>query len=380
MRSRLAVLITATGVISALMVASISVPGWAVASRTMPALRNEPAARGIVTDSKGNPLSGVRVILYAWPDSKVLSKLRPGDRVPVKRAGSAVTTASGRYAIRVTAPNALRAVAAPNGAVNLEVIAATSAGAGSFSFPRRIIRTGKGMALGSALSGKTPRAASAERADLHLLRLSRPEATALRSPRACGWAFLKSYGPEWTVVGATYSIVTGVTQHFTYSNGQSSSLGVGQSSSGKSGSFSESGTDSESSNTTEDYPTFSNKIAIEYKTQFVYGEYGYSCGSGFISYMAKPTSYAGGAEYSKTGSRVAEWCVWQNAGTTFTKSTTSAYTFSAGLSISAIGLTLTAQTGYDTGATISYHFTVRHLLCGRNDFPGGSPGLIQAGD
>jgi hypothetical protein len=238
------------------------------------------------------------------------------------------------------------------------------------------MKSGSGIVLGSASSDNVLRPARAETANL---RLSGLRAQA-KTPRACGWAFLKSFGPEWTVVGGTYAIVSGVTQHFTYSNGQSSSLGVGQSSSGRSGSFSESGTDSQSSTTTEDYPTFGGNVNIEYKTQFVYGEYGYSCGSGYITYEARPTSFAGGAEYSKTSSRSAEWCVWQDAGTTFTKNNTAALTFSFGLNISVIGLSLTSQTGFDSGATVVYHFSVRHLLCGRNDFPGGNPGLIEAGD
>src|ERR1700722_6496302 len=48
--------------------------------------------------------SGIRVSLYAWPNSQVLKALRPGEQVPWKLVGSTVTTASSSYRISITSP------------------------------------------------------------------------------------------------------------------------------------------------------------------------------------------------------------------------------------------------------------------------------------
>ena len=56
----------------------------------------------------------------------------------------------------------------------------------------------------------------------------------------------------------------------------------------------------------------------------------------------------------------------------------SAYNFSPGLTIAVIGLSLTAQTDYDTNAALRYHFKRTRKLCGTGDYPGGTPHLLVA--
>jgi hypothetical protein len=50
----------------------------------------------------GHPVAGQRVILYTWPNQHVTAALKPGQQVPLTRLGSAVTSGSGQYAIRVS--------------------------------------------------------------------------------------------------------------------------------------------------------------------------------------------------------------------------------------------------------------------------------------
>ena len=88
--------------------ASIAVVSGAVlagcgASRPASAIRGHPAACGQVTDVAGQAVAGARVYLYAWPASWPGRRaVYPGERVPLQPVGSAVSTSSGHYAVRIT--------------------------------------------------------------------------------------------------------------------------------------------------------------------------------------------------------------------------------------------------------------------------------------
>jgi hypothetical protein len=375
---RLSGLFAVTGLVSASLLApSIASAAASHGALALPAgaLAGDTVAQGHLIGANGRAVSGALVVVDAWPDASVLSKLRPGQRVPVKQVGSAVTTASGQYTIAIQSLASLRSAAAADGTVNLEVMSAAGAGAGAFSFSRRLAPTADGTVLDTPASTGVTQVAAAEAVNLRVTAAAVTDAPAVVP---CGWVYLKNYGPRWAVVGATFARTGGVTQSFSYGRGQSSSLGVGLSQSGKYGTFSESGTASASSSTQEDYPTFGGNTSVRYETKFIYGEYGYSCSHGYLRYETRPTGYAGGATYVKTTAPSAGYCVYQARGTTFTRSSSSAYTFTAGLNVSAVGVNLSSETGYDSSATVRYHFSASHHLCGTGGYPGGTPRRLVA--
>lgn len=373
MRGRWGVFIGITSLVSGVLVAVVSPPGWAT-SKPEPASHAGPppgvaVAQGRVADPGGRAIEDASVVLYAWPGSKVLSRLHPGQRVPVTRVGSAVTSASGSYVIRMGSLAALRPSVQRNGVVNLEVMAFAHGRGGAFSFSRRLVSTSRGAALAPADS-KFAGPVSAETANIRVTRTS--GTTAGQTQHCGGLVFIKSYGPKWAIVGATASRVTGVKINFTYSRGQSSSLGVGIN---EGSGWSQSGSASESSTSQENFPTYRDKGSRDYETQFVYGLFGIPC----VGHEVRPTSYAGGTKIKKITAPKARWCVWQQAGSAFTKSATSAFEFGAGLTVSQIGLSLSSHTGYDSGASVSFSFSKKKQLCGLKDFPGGASKLLVAG-
>src|SRR6202041_489706 len=116
------------------------------------------------------------------------------------------------------------------------------------------------------------------------------------------------------------------------------------------------GTASESSSTSESYPTRGPDY-VYYETEFVYASYEDECSQG-NTWLARPTGYAGGAQSQFVSAPPSSpYCVSQEAGSTFTKDTTRSVTWTNGLSIPAIGLSLSSQTGYASGASVSFHFT-----------------------
>lgn len=388
MRVKLRVLITAISLVSFLsMSGAVTAMADAHHAGSSPSasLAGQSVVQGRMVWAGGRGVAGALVSLYAWPASSVLSALRPGQRVPWKLVGSAITARSGSYTIRVASPQALLSSAAKDGTVNLEVTSATGPGLASFSFPRRVVRIGNSrMAVESATSGATSQAGPAERVTL---RLSAPRRTGeypaiTSTPSAhCGVFFKRNLGPHWDTVGQTYVATQNVTQGFTYHQGQSSTLGIGISATGKKGTFSAGGTSSESSNTSETFPARGHAYVL-YQTEFTYGEYEKVCaspGSRQVSWIARATGYAGGAKsVLQAGPPNSPFCVSQEAGSTFTKNTTRAVTWSNGLSIPVLGLSVSSQTGYDSGASVTFHFGRTHRLCGTGGFPGGSPSRLVA--
>jgi hypothetical protein len=261
-------------------------------------------ARGIV-ESAGRPLAGAPTVLYAWPDNSILAQLRPGQRVPVTVVGAATTDSSGRYVISA-AQAGLRSAAAPDGTVNLEVVALAPGKFASYSFSRtlgQMARRAIRLPAASALAAARVRPESVAT----FARMAGAAANTAASPAGpegqvpCGWGFIKKFAPAWTVVGATFDTTTDVTQHFTYNYGELSLLGVGTSSTGQSGSFTHSGNSTVSATATEDFPSSTGAVNTRYQTEFVSSEYGYACaGSGYATYQSRPTSFAGGAKSVST--------------------------------------------------------------------------------
>src|ERR1022692_56825 len=332
-----------------------------------------PAAAGTVVTgqvrSAGHPVAGARVTLYVWPGPAVVAALKPGEQVPLQAVGSAVSVGTGQYAIAVTRWAAVRA-AASRGVVNLEAMAVWNRGVGVFSFPRMLVN-GPALAVDSQ-SGASSLAP--QQATLGIV--SGPASKSGRPP--CGSTYLiKTYRPRWVIVGATYSKVPGVVMNFTYGRGQNSSLGVGLSATSETSGFSENGTYSISTDASEQWPSQRNVRSTQYKTEFTYGLFGVVC----RGFQTSPIEWDGGATIAKTGPPRATYCVQQLAGSTFTKNTTAAFTFTSGVNIAQIiGIDLSAQTGYDSNARLVYTFKVTRQLCGPNGPPGSHhPSRLVAG-
>lgn len=164
----------------------------------------------------------------------------------------------------------------------------------------------------------------------------------------CGWSLVKDLGNRSDWVGGTYVATSGVKADLPYSNGASSTIGVGVSKTGAFGSFTASGAVSRSSTGSIDFPT-STTYQHDY-TFFRWGRFGYWCDTqpGCIKYAALARYWAGGSQ------------VWNPGGAP-----------------SGSG-PLSTQTGYSTTAKVAYTFTSARKLCGTHDVPGGIPRRLVA--
>jgi hypothetical protein len=303
------------------------------------------------------------VILYAWPDggtAQIAGTVTPGS--------GAVTQTPAQAA-------ALQAAAAPGGTVNLEAVTLAAGEFASWSFTASAAQVAGGALAMPALDAT---AAPVQASDVAAFAQS---AQAGDSPGAveCGWVYRTSYAPAWTVVGGTYDTTNNVTQSFSYTSGQTTTLGVGTSASGDPGTFSLSGAATVSATYGEAFPPSTGPRNTLYETAFSTAEYGYTCGDGYLSEQVRPGAYAGGARIAGTSAPSAPYCLYQIKGSTFTKDATASVTYSGAATVSAIAFSLTAQTGWDNSASITYTFGGGHYLCGTDGYPGGDPREIVAG-
>jgi hypothetical protein len=346
----------------------VSVTPSAMAATSAPASGGALVVQGAVLGTAGQAVVGQQVNLIAWPQQQVTAALQPGQAVPTTLVGSAVTSASGSYAIPVASAGGL-AASADDGTVNLEVITTGTAGFSAFSFHRQLVATAAGAAFAASPAGAT------QTANLRLLPGGQPASAA--PGVQCGILhFVRSFGDRQTTVGGVWSHVTGVSVTFTYTVGQHSSLGVGVK--GVVGGWSGSGTYSIEGGVSSStgFPKVSGVQGTHFRTNFVYGLYAVECGG----QQAQPTSYAGGTRNVHSATPSATHCVLFRAGSTFTLSRSSAYTYSGGVEMSGpIGIDLSAHTGYNTGAALAFTFTQNRHLCGTNANPGAVPKRIVAG-
>jgi hypothetical protein len=205
----------------------------------------------------------------------------------------------------------------------------------------------------------------------------------------CSTYFDQSLGTPWGDVGGTFATTNGGTSVLTYTQGADSSIGVGTSATGAAGSFSVSGTNSISSTGTVTFPTeWFSWGSHHFKTEFVENEYYNECinqitGQVSYTYFNRVDGWAGGSNLVSVNSISAPYCTWWHSGSSFTKDTTNAWTFSGGMSIPYINFNASTETGYSTSASVTYSFNSgdsgggRHL-CGVSSYPGGgSPLLMQ---
>jgi hypothetical protein len=303
----------------AALTASVVVPASAGASTTSSAAKTPAVWNYIWKPGTKLPKLPPNETLFAWPAQSAMRHLKVGQRVPTVVIGH--TTKAGKY---------VRA------ATSRQIASVTNSATGLVNVTREPARA----------------------------RCEKP---------------LYRAGPftKWTTVGTTFSTVGPVEQTMTYGKGQSSSLSVGYSKSGKIGSFHIQGTASVSSDSKQDMPT--NKKGHErYYTEFVYAKYKVPCGITQTTYYeVKAYEWAGGDKLTHPKPvPKAKFCVVEtNPGIkplTFTKDTTTAFTFAAGFEV--YGFTGEATTGYDTNASVSFTDPpgYNYHLCGAKDYPGGN--------
>ncbi|MET7474984.1 DNRLRE domain-containing protein [Streptomyces sp. NPDC005648] len=384
---------------------------------------------GTVQKADGTAVAGADVVLYAWPDNETDAALQEGDSVKLQPVAKAIADSSGNYTLRLASADLAAPEAASDGTVNFETVAYSGDDEATFNFPRKLVGSGTATAYLAATTTNPDTDSSMSSADTQtpvsatLVLESAPvttsdtdetsataedttdtpvsvsdspdsadpsaadDAAAAASAadtsdsagvaKACTGTLTKDLGPKWVIVGQTYSATTGVQHTLSYTKGASSSLGVGSSITGAYGSFDASGSVSKESTVTNDYPTYGNHKGVYYKSEYDYGKYKMACVSGghgsviTYHYEVRARYYYGGEKIVSASTPKATTCAQYPKDAKFTRTTSKAVTWTDGASTGdAIGINLSAETGYSSETTVVYTFKANRYICGT----GGAPG------
>ena len=167
------------------------------------------------------------------------------------------------------------------------------------------------------------------------------------------------------------------TSKLVYGNKATSTLGSAVSYTGPSGTFKLSGTIAIKSTASESFTTVPVGGKRILKTDFQYAEWALACG-GTVTYLVEADRWEGGADYANiTTTPSATHCVVQRAGSGFTKSDTRSTTYSDDVKLGTeIGLNLSASTGFESSAKVTFAFSSDGQLCGTRNAPADSPGRL----
>lgn len=363
-------------------------------------LATVPVIQGrIVTESGQSFPRGTPVALYAYPSFEVISALEVGDSYELTPVAKATIDTDGRFQLRVADAGSLARFASKAGSIDFEVRAIDGRNHASYFLSRSLTDfEGKRVLVSTDAvdSGHTAlkREATAGTPAVEIVSLTSDKdltyaapqgSTAINKTDVCGETLEVNLGNKPVVVGGTYT-QSGSQARFEYTAGASSALGVGVSASGTYGSYSQSGTFSVSSTDVVGFGTRTGHY--QYQTYFRYGKYSYWCYpvwnpdlKTILQYRVKANLFAAGSVVSSTSEPFATNCVPFAAGTTYEKSSTSAYEWATGASLSgSIGINLSSRTGYSSTAKLFYENTssVSRWLCGSSDYPGGAPKRVVA--
>ena len=328
-------------------------------------------ASGYVKDGNGKPLDDTTVIALAWPDPFSLSDSTVGDSFTPEVLASTFTDSRGHYTLRVDSIRQERRA----GTMQVQFVALGSQSSSTwFSTVDLATATPRYSPENSTptTAANNDNARLGAESSLDFTVSGSSVSSVVSAPSGC--VLQSNLGAQDVIVGQTYSTVSGGhTRKFTYTASASTSVGVGVSKSGAFGSFSSSRTVTASSTTTIGFPTYSDAVGRVMKTQFTFGLYrcSYPVTYSVIDYVVYPIAFAGGATVATVSNPTATYCNTYIAGATFSKDSSTAITWSNGVSIAAkIGIDLSAKTDYSTKSKIDFTFSSTRQLCGQGNYPG----------
>ncbi|MDM7853663.1 hypothetical protein [Cellulomonas alba] len=372
------------------------------------------AFTGAVKDPSGRAVPDATITLVAWPTDAELAKLRPGDPVPMTRIGITSADASGKYALSLDSAAVKQWLAArPTSAeINVELAATTdttaavaattltvdgvsgsAGGVATFAAPdasgatvsprlpvpvqnfTTAIASGTWQpaaptsagAVGIDLITKITASSAAATAKTASVT-SDATVTAAAASSVCG-VYKKSYGDQKVTLAEVSGTHNQWAATYTYKQSQSSTLGMGISSTGAYGSFSAGGTQSSSASSTAGFQPQSGVYGyLAFRTTWQYGQYyeNFCSPRNVYYYTARPVQWKG-AVLNEGGPDIfnATYCSPISANNYALMTTNTETTMSGGVSIGpVIGINLSSQTGFSTTGSLKVTLKRSGQLCG----------------
>jgi hypothetical protein len=351
----------------------MAVSSPALASR-VPSLAGFSVVHGQLSGAPS--LSGIRVVLYAEPGPLFMKHLHQGERFYMKLVGSATSSATGAYTIRVSHPDAITSSENQEGIVQLWIMAGGHGYASLRGLPTRVADRGTmlaGLYQKPSLTGVS--------AALTLHHVTGPSvkghSVAAVDAVATGdcWTLLDDAGQTEGKVGGMWSTIKPVTKKLTYSDGSTTGTSIAISTSTGGGNWSVSGNTGTNAVTndsaTQGFPNSTGNTSVADYTQMEVGVFE-SCEIS-ADIAAFPYAVNGGASEPAASPPHATYCTYQagGAGDFVNLHTTKAITYTEGIDLSALGfgVNLSSSTGYSTDTSQENDFSAQGYACGVTNYP-----------
>lgn len=335
--------------------------------------------QGKFLDRGGRGVAG-RLTVIAWPTAKVLKSLADGDVVKRLPVAKAVAGADGQFTLRVDPTAPIEQFMDETGTVNFDVSAVQDNGERAlFSFPRRFDASANGWVDPDWLPSEGP--AQVLDASLKAGGIPPIEGGTVTAPAPalnkthlnCPASIVATYNDRKGIVGEVYT-GPNATGDFTYTNSASSTLGVGVSATGAFGSFTASGTSTDSSDAGINFPTAARNNLKVFQTSWQYRKFkiqkdgpNLTCVTDY--YQLRETAWWGSSySYNAASAPTATYCANHLAGVTVWKEAGTAIGFSNGVDVNAgaAGANLYIRTGFNTTTKIFWSYVTTGKLCGSN--------------
>jgi hypothetical protein len=318
----------------------------------------------------------IRVYLYAEPGALFMKHLHQGQHFQMKLVGSAMSSATGAYTIRVTDPAAITSVENQEHIANLWVMAADH---GYVAWRGVAVRVANGGTMLASMFGKaslSPLNAPLQMRHWHVQSSHSPAAVDVAATSGC-WVLSVDVGQVESTIGPMYSTIRPVVKKFSYVDGSTTGTDIALTSDASGDNYTLSGnTDSNSvtnDSATQGFPNSTGNISKDAQIEMELGFFN-TCqisGDGAIF----PYAVNGGAaepDHPK-GPPQARNCVHElgGVGDNVIEHTTKDETYSQGIDASALGFgfNLSSSTGYTTDAQSEIDFNAQGYACGGTNFP-----------
>jgi hypothetical protein len=338
-----------------------------------------PAAAQAATATSPSPITvtgqilqgsvGTRAVvnIVAQPPDAQTDHMVVGQSMSWTKVASGVSSPDGTFSLTFS-PATLTPYANPDGTVSLLALAAVGHGFSAYGF---VVNTRSPVSAVATPRMRLRKAASSTGFPAVGSFLAHPKAgTAIPAIGCTTPQLISIYSPQWGKVGQTSITITGdETQQFTYKSSQYTALGIAWAQYG----WSESGTRSMASTSSVPFAKYGSNITYTYESEFRYGLYA----TGGCGNMTQVYDYWGGGKVITVNPVSATYCASYPAGSSPSFSTTTAAEFKAGIPVPQVGVTLTAQTGWDSTGYLTYGMgSHAHNVCGNAGPPGDHPGWL----
>lgn len=344
-------------------------------------------AGGVLRHANGALATDTQLVVLVQPTNETMAGLSVGANLYRPAVAKATSDGRGQFVLRLD-PATVQDYIEPDGYANFNVVSWSDAGeVVSYYFSREF---GDKAAPGQWLDPQEVGTAANARLDnARSLRLTFAPGMSADGSNSTRDGQVTEAAPPMdrllcdTVAVATLSNVqvhlakysgdSRIKTLLTYTNGSSSTLGVGFSNTGSFGTYSANGTQNKSSTFSVSFGSQSSYGADkEIVSGYDYVKLKTTCSSPtYVYYEVVPKAFAGG-NWSYTISPLTgyTYCTPYQSGDHVERATSNNVTFSNGVNLAGpIGINLSAKTGYNTQTKITWDFSGNSNLCGNNAKP-----------